>query len=219
MAVRVAIEVVPQSCRPATVEQRLAEVVALHDRHRAAREAVAAAQAELDAATQEDIATAAARARAGEALGQVAVAVKKATAKLEQEQRDTAAILQALDEATTDLGQAITDAGGDWLDALDHEQEAARARALDALDAFQTAVTDLRAAAGARLWLQGALTDQRFDRQPPSPLLGSRAASSARVTANGEALDAGRLFEWCRELVEPPQAPNAQPLAPDAASV
>jgi hypothetical protein len=215
MAVRVAIEVVPQSCRPATVEQRLAEVVALRDRHRSAREQVAAAQAELDAAKQEDLASAAARARAGEALGQVAVSVKKATARLEQEQRDTAAILQALDEATTDLGQAITDAGGDWVDALDREQEAARARALDALDAFQTAVTDLRAAAGARLWLEGALSDQRFDRRAPTPLLGSRAASSARVTANGEPVDAGHIVEWCRELVEAPQA--VRPVA-DAAS-
>jgi hypothetical protein len=205
MAARVAIEVVPQSCRPAMVEQRLAEVTALRDRHRAAREMVAAAQQEVDAATQEDIASAAARARAGEALGQVAVAVKKATTRLEQEQRDTAAILQALDEATTDLGQSITDAGGDWLAALDHEQEAARARALDALDMFQTAVNDLRAGAGARLWLEGALSDQRYDRQPPSPLLASRAASSAGVTANGEALDSARIIEWCRELIEPPQ--------------
>jgi hypothetical protein len=139
--------------------------------------------------------------------------VRKATAKLEQEQRDTAAILQALDEATTDLGQAITDAGGDWLDALDHEQEAARARALDALDAFQTAVTDLRAAAGARLWLEGALTDQRYDRHSPTPLLGSRAPSSAGAMANSSPADADHIVEWCRELVEPvPTQPQVVPV-------
>jgi hypothetical protein len=53
------------------------------------------------------------------------------------------------------------------------------------------------------MWLQSGSADGRWDRRPPTPLLGI-APSSRRMTANGEPLRVEQLVGFLRETVTPP---------------
>ena len=81
-----------------------------------------------------------------------------------------------------------------------------------ALDEFEDALGDLATSAAASLWVRGALDDGRFDRPERQASAGTFARSSERATANGAPLDRASLIAYCRELVEPPAAPQPRHL-------
>ena len=67
---RVALDLIPEAARPPEVAAVLAEAVELHDRHRAANEQLAAAQAELERQEQADVKAAAPSIQRATANGQ-----------------------------------------------------------------------------------------------------------------------------------------------------
>ena len=75
---RVNLDVVPERSRPPEIQRLLDEASTLRDRHRAAREAVAVAQTELEQAQEADVAATAERVRAGDAPGAMPAAIAKA---------------------------------------------------------------------------------------------------------------------------------------------
>jgi hypothetical protein len=103
---------------------------------------------------------------------------------------------------------------------LDAEIQRARERAEKAIGQLEEAVAQIGVAAAAASWLHAAVEDGRFDRRVGPVTTGSIAPSSARRTANGEALRRDQLIGFCRELVEPPEPPARVAMrAPDTASI
>ena len=218
MAVRVNLDTIPATAQPAPVAAAISEASVLRDKLREAKEAVASAERALTDARQGDIEAAAARMRGGEAIGGQGTQVTKAEQQLAKDQRSAAIIERAYDAACDDLAGALTAAAPSWLDALADEQERARAQALQALDEYEHALGELRSAAATSMWLESALQDQRLDRPLRSPLIGSRAWSSARVAINSEPFMSDVVVGWARELLAEPPTPSQVLQASDAAS-
>jgi hypothetical protein len=210
---RIALDVIPEAGRPTEVVAALDEAHALREQLRAAQEALAAKQQTLDELERADVEAAAARVRAGEALGTEASNVKKARSAVEGARRDAAAIALASEAAQSDLAAAMSEHADTWLKTLGVETAQARERALAALAELDQALATLGAITSAAAWVESAQSDERWDR-PVRPMLGgSVAPSSRRVTANGEALTRQQVLDYVRELVvvEKPTQPT-QPL-------
>jgi hypothetical protein len=210
-AARVSIEVVPERSRPADVQRALDEAITLRDRHRAARETVAAAQAELEQAQDADVTATAERVRAGDAPGAMPAAIAKARAAAEPAERNARAIGLASDAAQSDLAAMIQQHAESWLAALDAESEQARVRAVEALDMFDEARATISATSAAGAWLRSGLVDQRFDRRVGVTSAATVALSSRAVTANGEPLRVDDLIAWAREAIEPTSTQTSAP--------
>jgi hypothetical protein len=204
-------DVIPQVCRPSPIEAAIAEVEQIRVTVREAAEANAAAQQTVDDLERDDVENAARRVRSGQTIGALPASVTKARDQLERTKREHAARTLALEQAEGDLVELVRAGADEWVADLGDQVEQARERALSALVEFEQALADVRAAAGARLWIEAATRDQRFDRPAPTPKLGSGAPTSARLAPNGQALAASAVLGYCRELVEPPAA--AQPTA------
>jgi hypothetical protein len=215
MAERIALDVIPQTARPNEVETAIQAAEQMRARAREAAEAVAAAQAAVDEREREDVEAAAARARAGEPLGTQSRALVKARETLQLAQRDLNAVRLAQTQIEAEVAQTIDTHGDGWLAALNDASEHARARATEALAAFETAVDEAGAAAGAAAWLTAARADGRYDRRVPTMLAGTVAPSSQRATANGAPLQVDALVAWLREAIAPP-APTAEATDPAA---
>jgi hypothetical protein len=218
MAVRVNLDTIPATAQPAPVAAAISEAGVLRDKLRTAKEAVARVERALTDARQRDIEAAAARMRGGEAIGGQGTQVTKAEQQLAKDQRSAAIIERAYDGATNDLAATIAAASPGWIDALADEQERARAKAVQALDEYEHALGELRSAAATSMWLESALQDQRLDRPLRSPLIGSRAWSSARVALNSEPFMADVVVGWARELLAEPPTPSQVLQVSDAAS-
>jgi hypothetical protein len=215
----VALDVIPEAGRPAKIQPAFKEASDLRARYRRAQEELAELEQRLEQVERDDVAEAAQRVRAGSAPGNVPAVVTKARQAVETAKRNSAAIGLASDASQGDLVAAIREHSVGWFGALDSEQQQARERARAALDTFESAIADMRAAAGAAGWLTGALQDGRFDRRAPMPLLGSAAPSSARHTANNAPLAADDVIAYARELVEPPVPAAAELLVEAPADV
>ena len=196
----------------------LAEAVELRDRHRAANEQLAAAQAELEAQERADVAAAAEKIRSGAAPGSLSAGVGKARHAVEVAQRNAAALSLDSQAAEADLAGTMREHADTWIGQPDEEAVQARERAVAALNAFEHAVQEMGLAAGASEWVRGGLADDRWDRRVPTMLVGSMAPSSQRMTANGQALTTGELIGFLHEAAQPP-APTPEPIlggAPEA---
>jgi hypothetical protein len=204
---RVDVDRIPTTGMPREVAALVDEAVALRDKLRHAAEQTAAAQARLERAEHDDAQAGAQRIRKGSPLGTEQPAVAKARSALDAAKRGERALTLAAGAAEADLGSAIRAASDGWIAELNAEQERASNHALDALADFERALGAMRDAAAASGWLQGALADDRYDRPARQPMLGSLAPSSARRTSNAEALNAGEVLGYARELVEPAPAP------------
>lgn len=185
------IDRIPQAARPAEVGALVDEARGLRDKLRSASEQLASAEAKLEQAQHDDAQAASERLRKGANLGVEAADVEKSRRAVEQARRAESAVTLAAGAAEAELLSAIRATSDGWLLELAAEQARASGRALDALDAFEDALGEVRATAGAALWLRSALEDGRFDRPPRTPILGSAAPSSSRRTSNGEPLLAG----------------------------
>jgi hypothetical protein len=203
---------IPDAARPAAVTKVLTEALDLRRRIREAQEELAAAQAELERLEQEDVAAAAERIRAGSGPGAIPAAISKAKEKVELAKRTGSALGIASEAAQADLAAAITVNGETWLAALDRETDKARERGRKALAALEVAVQEVGAAASAASWLRGGLSDGRFDRRPPVATASRVAPSSARRTANSEALRVDEVLSYARELIDPPEPPARVPM-------
>jgi hypothetical protein len=221
MAAWVNVDVIPQAGRPAEVEKAIEEAAQLRDRARQAQEQAAAAQQALAEAERRDVEAASEKARRGESLGSPPAAVAKAREKVERATRDASALQLASDGAADDLVQVMQARTEHWLAALNDEASRARERARRALAQLENALAEARSADSAALWLRSAADDGRFDRQLRPTVAGATAPSSAKLTANSEALTTAQLLDFTRELVDPP-APLHRPVletpAPPAAA-
>jgi hypothetical protein len=211
MATRVNVDVVPKLARPVEVEQAIKAATQMRDRARAASEGVAKAQQAVDEREREDVEQAAAKARAGEPLGQPARALVKARDDLLLKQRDANALRLASEQSDQELAAVIATHADNWTVELDTEVEQAREAGRAALAALQNACDRIGAATSAQAWITGALIDDRFDRPPRQMLAGSIAPTSRRLTANHEPLTAAELFGFVSELVEPPSTSTPAP--------
>jgi hypothetical protein len=207
MTMRIDLDHVPALGRPSEVEQLVDEARSFRDKLRAASEQLASVEAKLEQAEHDDALAASERLRKGATLGSEAPAVEKARRAVEQARRNERAVTLASEAALVELASAIRAHADGWLVTLDAEQAQARDRALDALEAFEQALSEMRNGASSAGWIRGALEDGRFDRPARMPLLGSAAPSSSRRTSNNEALNAAELIAYARELVEPAPAP------------
>lgn len=201
---RVDVDTVPEVARPPGVAKALGESLELRDRYRRAQEDLAGLEAELRRLEDEDVAQAAERVRAGSAPGNLLAGVTKARAAVETAKRNSAAIGLANDAAQRDLADTLHADGDEWLASLDNEAERARQRGRKALDAVEAALRELAAATSASNWVRSGLSDDRWDRRPSPSRAGAYAASSARATANSEALDRATLLGYMAELLESP---------------
>jgi hypothetical protein len=215
MTVRLDVDHVPEARRPPEVAELVNEARELRDRLRSASEQLAKTQAALEQAESDDAAAASERIRQGGALGAEAPAVGKARKLVNEARRNERALELANGAALVDLASAIRAHSDGWLANLDAELDERRAHALDALAAFEAAVADMRSTASSALWIRGALDGGRFDRPARQPLLGSAAPSSARRTVNAEAMTAGELVGYLRELVEPAPVAIVEPATSD----
>jgi hypothetical protein len=201
---RVNVEVVPALARPADVERAMMEAIRLRDRAREQAEAVAAAQAAVDEQERRDVEQAAARARAGEALGSPPPALAKARAALQLAQRDLSALRLAQEQAEEAVVHAVTGQTGAWVEALDREAEEARERGRQAVTELAAACQAIGAAGGAKLWIESTQADGRYDRPVRPVVTGSWAPTSAKRTANGEALGVEEVLAFAANLLDPP---------------
>jgi hypothetical protein len=197
-------EHVPAAARPPAVAKVVAETLELRDRFRDAQAAVARAQDALEKQEQADVEAAAKAIRSGAPAPAVSTTIKKGRDELEKEQRSANILRLASETAAMDATEVIRSTSGDWQAALETEIEQARHRAVEALDAFEAALSDARAAAAASLWITNATEDGRFDRPPRPAVLGAFAPGSRRLTANQEPIDATTLLGLALELVEGP---------------
>jgi hypothetical protein len=203
---RVALDLIPEAARPAEVATVLAEAVELRDRHRAANEQLAAAQAELERQEEADVADAAKAIRSGEEPGKLSAGIVKQRHAVEVAQRNAAALALALQAAEADLAGTMRQHADTWIAQLDAEAVQAQERAVAALAAFEDAVQEMGLAAGASEWVRAGLSDDRWDRRVPTMAVGGVARSSQRRTANGEALRVNELIGFLHEAVQPPAA-------------
>jgi hypothetical protein len=202
---RVDVDTVPEVARPPGVAKALGESLELRDRYRRVREDLAGLEAELRRLEEEeDVAQAAERVRAGSAPGNLLAGIAKAKHAVDVAKRNGAAIGLANDAVQRDLADRLHRDGDKWLASLDDEAERARQRGRKALDAVETALHELAAATSATAWIRSGLSDDRWDRRLSPTRAGAYAASSARVTANGEALDRPTLVDYMCELLESP---------------
>jgi hypothetical protein len=205
-------QLIPTAARPPAVEQAVSEAAELRARLDDARRAATLAAAELERAEANDVEAAALATRQGAATPKPDPALAKAKAAADTCARQIQILGRALEMSHEAAAAAITTSTPGWLEQLTGEQDRARDEALELLDRFEAAVGKLRAAAAAQLWLQQAGSDQRYDRAPVVPTLGSAAPSSARRTANSEPIDAATVVGYCRELVDPPPPQQRVPL-------
>jgi hypothetical protein len=165
---------------------------------------MASAQAALDEAERQDVASAAQRAREGQALGTPPVSVRKAREALDLRKRDHAALVLAQSGAEVDLAAALAVTADDWASALDTEIAQARERARAALDQFEQAMSEISTSATAALWLASGRSDARWDRRPALAFTGTVALSSRARTINGEPMPVSELVAYLHEALEPP---------------
>jgi hypothetical protein len=206
-ATRIGLDVVPLVARPDDIDKALDKAVELRDRARQADTDAAGAVAELERLEAADREAAAAAARAGESFGGIPPAVKKARAEVDEAQRVAGVLRLAADQAGDELAIVIRASADTWGTGLDKATEDARAHARKALEALEQALQDMGNAAGARAWIDGAITDGRFDRPVPTVMLGATAPTSRRMTANGEALRRSDLLRFVAELLDPAARP------------
>jgi hypothetical protein len=210
---RVALDRIPSLARPPEVDAAITEALALRGRAREATEAVARAQALVDELEREDVAAAAARARAGEPLGAPDAALRKAADRLALEQRAQAATRLAQQQAEQDVVGAILASAGPWREGLDAEVERARAGGLAAIAALRDACARIGDGLAIRGWVNSGVEGGGvFDHLAIGVWAGSVAPSSRRRTANSEPLTAEELFRYLAELIEPPVPSPAKPL-------
>lgn len=218
MTVRLDVDRIPEVRRPPEVGALVDEARGLRDRVRQATEALAAAQAKLERAEHDDAVAASQRIRQGATIGAEPATVAKARTAVDAARRAERAATLAADACLVDVGSAIRAQSDRWVADLGDEEAKARDHALDALDKFQAALDDMRNAASAIGWIQGANADGRYDRAARVPILGSVAPTSRTRTANGEALRVDEVVAFARELVAETPAPVVAIVAPvDAA--
>ena len=220
MTVQVNIDNVPRDCRLPAVESAIDDARRLRDQARAAAEQVAVAQRNIDESVQRDVEDAAARARAGEPLGAEGKGVEKARAALLDAQRTLNVTRMAQAGAEDDVAAAITANAEQWTIELAAEGDRAREAARASVDALADALRRLSAAGSATNWLASAIDDQRFDRPARAVIAASRAPSSARRTANGEALGVDEILGYAVELIDPPTStPTSAPMVENTSAL
>jgi hypothetical protein len=206
----VTLDVVPQAARPPEVERLLSEAQELRAHHREADEQLKQAQQALEQAEADDVARAAERIRSGQAPGSLSQAISKARSAVDVAQRTAAAVDLASRAASDELATAMQKHADGWIEALDEQRQEARARALQALDAFETATAELRDAASAASWVRSG----DWGRPPRGMVIGSMSASSRRITANSHPLTLDQLIGFVRETLDEPAPPARQDLSP-----
>jgi hypothetical protein len=217
MAIRLNLDVIPNVGVPEPITRAADDARLLRDRYRVAREASVTAQSEVERLEREDVEAAAARARQGASLGAPPAALAKARAAAEAARREESALELAVEGATDDVAEAITEGAAVWVAACDRAQEGARAAGLRAIDELSESVEKLRAAASTKAWIQTALGDGRYDRNAPAMAMGSMAPSSRRVTVNTEPLLAAEVLRFAAELLGTETVGDARGVAePDA---
>jgi hypothetical protein len=191
----------------------------LDDQLRSAQEKLAAAEAALGQQEQADVEQAAERIRSGSSAGSPPAAIEKARREVALAKRNADALRVASEAAAADLVDVITANADEWLTQLGREAERAREHGRKALVTLEAAVGEVAAAASAASWVRSGIDDGRWDRRPGVTTAGTVAPSSARRTANSEALRVDEVLSYARELIEPPEPPARVSMrAPDAAN-
>jgi hypothetical protein len=215
----VALDVIPELARPDPVAEAVAEAVELRDRLRVAKQELAEAEGELERLEQDDVAAAAEKIRAGATPGSIPAAISKARQAVELKTRDARALAVASEAAQADLVGAMTASAGEWVERIEDATGEARERATAALAALTEALDQIATSTSASAWIQVARDDARWDRPPRLMHAGTVAPTSARRTANSEALRVDEVLGYARELIDPPAPPARVVLGePDASA-